>query len=612
MDNEQIGTSAVIAAISKTNRLKAFVNSGDKEPSFDGGIYIYDNDIYAKENIKRVGIQVKGKGVKAKIRDTIKYPISLTDLKNYQKNGGAIFFVVYFDKDNGDTKQIYYAALLPFKIGELLKNKQACKNTLSVKLKKFPSAPKEMTEIFLNFYSNAQKQMSYADKATPSIIDLKKQGVLESISLSYISVDKTNDNILSYPKVLEGKELYLYANIKGGIAPIPVEYFSEISHLHMSSSDNVVISVNGIAYYNSLIRTITADKVVFRIGTSVTLVTPNISDYSKISEVKIKVNVKLEGNLNERITALKFLIQMFKYECFEIDGHRFPAKFPKAELKKLNPSEYPEMLEGYTRALAVLEQLNVEKPLNIDDMSPEDFLKLNSLIYAIETGTPIRNSSNDLPSIVNINISNIRLLMTCKKKENNLYYIDDFFSKQVEVFYRDEDEIIPVSQYSMMKADDFISIDNLNLQSIINDYKRIPPHRKVVENGNIIMLEMLKAYDTSKNETFLAAANSMLKWLENNNDKIDREIIIINKHQIHRRERKLTFLEKQELYKIIETTQEITYKIGAFILLDEQDEAQNLLNTMKQDAKSEFMSYPIFKFYFKEENPNGQTQDAHP
>lgn len=43
--------------------------------------------------------------------------------------------------------------------------------------------------------------------------------------------------------------------------------------------------------------------------------------------------MKLEGNLNERITALQFLIAMFKYECFEIDGHIFPAEFPKEELK---------------------------------------------------------------------------------------------------------------------------------------------------------------------------------------------------------------------------------------------------------------------------------------
>ena len=67
MDFEQIGTTAVINAVSKTDRLKAFVNSNDKEPSFDGAIYIYDNKIYKKDNLKRVAIQVKGKGVKPQL-----------------------------------------------------------------------------------------------------------------------------------------------------------------------------------------------------------------------------------------------------------------------------------------------------------------------------------------------------------------------------------------------------------------------------------------------------------------------------------------------------------------------------------------------------------------
>ena len=35
MDFEQIGTTAVINAVSKTDRLKAFVNSNDTEPSFE-------------------------------------------------------------------------------------------------------------------------------------------------------------------------------------------------------------------------------------------------------------------------------------------------------------------------------------------------------------------------------------------------------------------------------------------------------------------------------------------------------------------------------------------------------------------------------------------------
>lgn len=99
----------------------------------------------------------------------------------------------------------------------------------------------------------------------------------------------------------------------------------------------------------------------------------------------------------------------------------------------------------------------------------------------------------------------------------------------------------------------------------------------------------------------------MLEWLESNNDKIDETVIKINKYQILRRERKLFFSEKQELYKIIEQTQEVTCKIGAFILLDEQDEAQMLLETMQHKEKDEFMTYPIFKFYSKEKSTNGQA-----
>lgn len=611
MDIEQIATTAVISAISKTNRLKAYVNSGDKEPSFDGGIYIYDNEKYSKDNLKRVAVQIKGKGVKSKVRDSIKYSISLTDLKNYQKNGGSIFFVVYFDKDSGEVKQIYYASLLPFKIRELIKNKQVNKGALSVKLKKFPTNSKDITEIFLNFYNNAQKQISYADKVTPSVLELKKQGVLESISFSYISLDKDNDNILNYPKVFDGKELYFYANIKGGIAPIPVEYHSEISNLHISSSDDVIISVNGVVYYNKIIRIITADKIIIKIGTSVTLIEPNTTDFKDISEEKVQVDVKLKGNLNDRIVSLEFLLSMFEFERFEMDGHIIHVEFPDDELKKLNLSRYSDVLEGYKRALAVLKKLNVEKTLYMDEMNSEDYQKLNLLIRAMEDGTPIKNESEDLPFAVNLNIANLRLLMSCKKTAEHLYSIDDFFSKQVDVSFRENNKFITASQYSMMKEKDFLSVDNLNLQSIINDFKRISPHRMVVENGNMVMLEMLKAYDSSNNEKFLLAAKSMLEWLESNSDKIDKSIITINKYQILRRERQLLFPEKYELYKIIEQAQEITYKIGAFILLDEHDEAKSLLDTMPKDAKNEFISYPIFKFFLKGETQNGQTQNAH-
>ena len=187
LDYEQLGTTAVINSVSKTSRLKAFVNSGDKEPSFDGNIYIYDNNNYSKDNLKRVSVQVKGKGVRSKPTATIKYPVSIVDLDIYMRNGGVMFFVVYIDKDTGDSKQIYYCALLPFKIKELMKGKTDGDKSINVNFSQFPTDEKDITDIFLNFHSNAQKQISFIDKELPTIEDLCKKGLLESLSFSYVS-----------------------------------------------------------------------------------------------------------------------------------------------------------------------------------------------------------------------------------------------------------------------------------------------------------------------------------------------------------------------------------------------------------------------------------------
>ena len=75
------------------------------------------------------------------------------------------------------------------------------------------------------------------------------------------------------------------------------------------------------------------------------------------------------------------------------------------------------------------------------------------------------------------------------------------------------------------------------------------------------------------------------------------------------RERSLNFTEKQELSKIAVESDEISCKIGAFILLNEQDEAKKLLQKMDIEAKKEFMDYPIFNFYTKtkEDTNNGQA-----
>ena len=54
MDIERIATSALVSSISKTDTLRGFINDGDKEPCWDGNIYIYENSKHSKKNIERV------------------------------------------------------------------------------------------------------------------------------------------------------------------------------------------------------------------------------------------------------------------------------------------------------------------------------------------------------------------------------------------------------------------------------------------------------------------------------------------------------------------------------------------------------------------------------
>ena len=150
MDLEKIATSAIVSSISKTDTLSGFINDGDKEPCWDGNIYIHENSRHSKKNIKRIPTQVKGKAVKTKsVKDKIKYRVKYDDLKAYMMDGGTLFFVVYIEKETGEALQIYYADLLPIRIMKILEQTQ---DSYSIDFFSFPSDNKEKIEVVLNAF----------------------------------------------------------------------------------------------------------------------------------------------------------------------------------------------------------------------------------------------------------------------------------------------------------------------------------------------------------------------------------------------------------------------------------------------------------------------------
>lgn len=594
MDLEKLATSAVEQSISKTDRLSCYINSGEKEPAWDGNVYIHQDKNQTKKNIRKVSTQVKGKAVSGKTNDTITYPVSVIDLNAYMNNSGTIYFVVYLDKATGDTKQIYYAALTPFKIMELLKDKNN-KRTISVSFDKFPNNKDEKVIIFESFHSHSAMQMSFVGKEVPTIDSLQNQGVLEGLTVRYDGFRNTWGNS-QFPQIEDGKEMYVYARIKGSAAPIPVEYYQKVSHITMSREKSIPVSVGDVQFYDTVQLVTTANKYTFKIGSSLTISIP-VDDHPNESK-PITTNIKVQGTLKERIHALQFLISWFEEKKFKFGEAEIPADFPKEELAKFDVSALPGMLNGYQRLDKVLRTLSVEKDLDMDNCTEGDFWKINILIDAIDGDEPINGLADDLPLIVNLNISNIHLVLLAHKNEDGSRNLWDYFTTHVPVVVMDtEKNPHPTSQFSMMTAESFNSVDNINFDAIVSDFKRIEPQSYVVDTGNQLMLEMLKAYDEKPRSALFKAIKDMMAWIKEYPDYFSSEVATINELQIVARERPLSYEEKKRLNEIINTTSEDFFRIGAFILLKEQSEAKKLLESLNKEDFENFTNFPIYNLF---------------
>lgn len=609
MDLEKLATSAIEKEIAKTDLLSSFINSGDKEPCWDGHIYIHEDKKKTKKNIKKVAAQVKGKAVRTRdAKRTISYPISCDDLRAYMMNGGTVFFVVYLNKDTGDVLQIYYVSLLPVMVKKLLDEKKS-RRTISAKFHKFPADNARKTELFLNFYEESKKQVSFAGKDLPNIDDLIKKGLLENISFSYTGLGACPDTRL-LPKIIDGKSLTLYANIKGGTAPIPIEYFDEITNITTSKDTNIPISVKGHIYYDKVKTIATADTIEQQIGSSVKIIAPNVDKVD--SSIKIHLNINLTGTLTEQIEALEFIIALVDNEAFNFGDAEFPAKFPQSELDRMEAYNFPEMLSNRKHIKEVLDSMNVKKDLELSKCTSDDIDNLMRIVNSIGDHRIIRGEIDEKNPGQKIKIANLTVAVVYIKA-NGGYRIYDFFGNRFDVKWAPEGmEPVEVSQFMMMRPDDYLTLDNLDLEKVVENFKIIPPSTTHFELSNNCMLSMLNAYDKAPNPELLNAARQMNVWLGQHTDFLSSEIVTLNRLQIELRERPLEFSEKQELYTIATTAKDEFQRLGAFLLLDEQEEARKIFDTLDEDRLNLFKGFPIYKFYkyAEEKGTDGQTENA--
>lgn len=589
MDLETIATSSVKSSISVTDELSPFINERDKEPSWDGNIYIYANSDKRKEGIKKVPVQVKGKQSDDFSSETVKYPVTVVDLENYLNDGGVVFFVVYISGDGRKTK-IYYSCLLPVKIRNILSSNIKKKKKISIELSSFPEDNGKKVSLFLNFYDHMKKQTSFANTKLQSLDELEKQGVLEGVT--FYATNYGNSNLNQY-KLLFEDEIYMYANIKGSAIPQPL--LDIPMDLHIAENVETDISVNGKVFYTQFQRYSSKDKVVLSIGKSVTI---------SMEEKKHSLVIKFTPTsvLKYAVTDLEFILAIHKYNQFEMMGHTLPLD-PNRLLNEDKVSKLQERLEFCRNLIKVLNIFNLNTDVNIDSLSTDDCRHSNLFIKGLVNNEPVSGLKEGLPFALRLNyLGSVVVIGLEEEEQPGTYRIYDYFSKPIKLWYKDDTGEYRTSKYDFLEIDDFLKIRNIDYRDVVQSYKEIS-EKNIYIRANWILLKLLLAYDKSedKRKDILDAAYNFADWLYNANvseDDLELNSRKLNLYQVLKRRGNLSKEQKKELFDIADDIQQnVAIRIGAYLLLDNQIATEKLFDELSSDAKEEFQTFPIFRFW---------------
>ncbi|HBV88437.1 MAG TPA: hypothetical protein DEF42_17780 [Desulfosporosinus sp.] len=588
MDTEVIATSAVKTSVSITDYLSPYISERDKEPIWDGNIYVFSHKRKSNEFCKgRVPVQVKSKESIDLTKDTITYPIRTDDLRKYLTENGAIYFVVYVCQA-GNTR-IYYTDLLPFKIKQLL-NKAGKQKTISAALMQFPTDNTEKVDLFFNFLRDRDLQKSISNIEIMSIEELSKMGQLKAMSFGFTSTRKENSPF----DYLFSHSVYIYATTPLGLK-IPVDIMSDL--VFAGTTLEKPVFCNGKLYYDNYEVVHKKDSGELHFGKS------TIIKFKKLMN-DFTLKFDLQGTLRQRITDEAFLINMLESLSINIGDINLPLKPANpVEIKSFRIEDRKEHLEHLRNVRLALDEVGVKDDLDCSDLSDIDEENIRILIEAFVHHKAVSfGNSEVIEPIGKMTIANLCIMLIARKQENNLYLLSNFFNDNIALRVKNEKYgEFDTSQFTIMNKENFLQLSNIDYEAIYNDFLVVKSSK--LFHGQVIhlLLDMLLAYDESvlKNKELLKAAQKLSEWLMAScNDNENTYAMLLNYLQTIKRSRPLNEDEIKQLYSLVENGNvEDDILTAAYILLENSSGAKLHYDKLPPTEKEKFVRFPIYSLW---------------
>lgn len=594
---EMMGVNFVRIAISKTDFLVEHINGNDREPSWDGDVEVYRKagDTHAKDDlILKVPVQVKGHKENNLKKKTIKYPVELSDLRNYLNAGGTVFMVVYVDED-GENSQIYYNSLLPYELRRLV-SKYGEQKTKQIELTALPKKKTDIADVFLFAATHMKKQKPAISCDLLPIDELMKTGQVTGFNFGYTRVPGNNSDPFEY---MFDHGTYLYAKLPFGLE-LPVEHIVNIEVAE--TTIETPVSVDNHVFYSRYEIVHSKSTTEKRFGKSTRLVTDRATG-------KIMFKFSASGTLSERINDVDFIIHALEAGYFKVGSDVVSFEFMKLqEPDPTKPQNAKQYLSWLRTIDALLKRLGVADDLDCANLSASDEGILMKLIPAI-----LHNEAVEWPeldeSFPDIPIANLIVKLCVLPDDRGTNYRRIYGYSDAPIGFRVTNESgieVEISYHACLRKESMLKCCNIDYSAILRQFKTIPDSEDYSNALVNLLLEMLRAYDESggSRQDILNAAIEFANWLRSTDVHTSQDLLDLNYYQAVKRSRELRAKEIQALHSIIEGNpiRKDVY-VGTYLLLGDYESAQNHFNDMKTQGQKDFMCFPISRYFSESRVP---------
>ena len=572
--------------------ISQFIADNDKEPCWDGHLYLYADGIRDKEHLQgRVPIQVKGTEVGRFVTKKWKFKLEKADLKAYLEE--PTFFIVCQVKKDSKERMLFFRELLPDLVNKLLRDmgKNATRMTLFHPL---TEDLKEFEDQLMVFLSNSKKMISFAHSKLLSMEEALKKGVKE---FSFIAPSKYVDR-LQLMKYLSTHSSYIYAKISKEL-DVDMPLSNGPGRFIFQRDDDGEVRVGDKVYFKGYHNEIKDGRIIIKIGNVMTINMP--MDNTDVEQATVKLTTKAKY-LKESINEAEFGVALNDTGGLSVGMLNLQMKVHEKEYVE----ELRQKLIRWKELDNVLEKLHVTKPFDLTAITDDQGKLIDLLIETVGNGNMV-NLPGQETTLLLLEIGNIKLLLWCAVGKDGMCAIGDFFDRSIRIAYKiSEDETINVSPYSYLQLDKlWEKVDNIDFDNIISSAEEAARQHEycyMMSNYDVLAMitaaDALEKTDVERSKKLLEEALKLDEWLIGKEPKDEmRPLHIINKMQIMKRQRELTADERQTLEDMLndEFAGDMV-KAGVYLLLDRQEEFQQLFETMQEDEKKSVKEFPIWRF----------------